>query len=84
MTLLEPDLVDETETFHVDPGDHERLTHIVMPKSAVAEAYITGTPVRALCGWAWVPTKDPERFPICPECREILNTARAAQGKDPI
>ena len=30
-----------------------------------------GTPVVALCGKVWVPSRDPERFPICPECQEI-------------
>ena len=48
--------VDERTT---DEGDHEKLAHIVLPKSAVTEAYITGTPVTALCGKSWVPTRDP-------------------------
>ena len=30
-----------------------------------------GTPVVALCGKVWVPTKNPEKFPVCPECKEI-------------
>jgi len=25
----------------------------------------------ALCGKVWVPSRDPERFPVCPECKEI-------------
>lgn len=58
-------------------GDHERFSHIVVPASAVTEAYITGTPVTALCGKTWVPTRDPKRYPVCPTCKEILDTARA-------
>jgi len=30
-----------------------------------------GTPVVALCGKVWVPSRDPQRFPVCPECKEI-------------
>jgi len=43
----------------LDDGDHERFAHIVVPASAVAEAYVTGEAVTALCGKTWVPTRDP-------------------------
>lgn len=61
-------------------GDHDRMSHIVVPASAVTEAYITGTPVTALCGKTWVPNADPQRFPVCPTCKEILEVARAAKA----
>ncbi len=67
-----------------DDGDHDLFAHIVIPKSAVTEAYITGTPVTALCGKSWVPSRDPGRHEVCPTCKEILNEARAAHGKPPI
>lgn len=63
----------------LDDGDHERFAHIVVPASAVAEAYVTGEAVTALCGKTWVPTRDPERYPVCPTCTEILEAARAAR-----
>ena len=63
-----------------DDGDHERFAHIVVPKSAVTESYVTGKPVTALCGKTWVPTRDPKRYPVCPTCKEILDAARAAGG----
>jgi hypothetical protein len=51
---------------------------------------VMGTPVIALCGKVWVPSAAPEKFPVCPECKEIwesikpggLATARATQGPD--
>ena len=30
-----------------------------------------GTPVIALCGKVWVPSRAPEKFPVCPACKEI-------------
>jgi len=27
--------------------------------------------VVALCGKIWVPTRNPENYPVCPECKEI-------------
>ena len=32
-----------------------------------------GTPVVALCGKAWVPSRDPQRFPVCPDCKRIYD-----------
>lgn len=53
-----------------EPGDHERFSHYV-PKDKIVESAVTGKPVRALCGKKWVPTRDPEKFPICPDCKRI-------------
>ena len=54
----------------VEPGDHDRFAHYV-PKAKLTAALINGTPVRALCGKIWVPSRDPERYPVCPECKAI-------------
>ena len=64
---------DEVTRDTTDEGDHEKFAHVVVPASAVTEAYITGTPVTALCGKTWVPTRDPTRYPICPTCVERKN-----------
>ena len=53
----------------VEPGDHERFSHYV-EKDKLTEAMVMGTPVVALCGKVWVPSRDPERFPVCPECKD--------------
>ena len=65
-------LVEErVELQEQEPGDHERFSHYVK-KEKILEATINGTPVKALCGKKWVPTRDPGRFPVCPECKEIF------------
>ena len=65
-----PQTVEEERTRPVtDDGDHERFSHYV-EKDKLTEAMVMGTPVRALCGKVWVPSRDPERFPTCPECQE--------------
>ena len=65
----------EQRTVPTEGGDHERLSHYV-PKDKLMEAMINGTPVVALCGKVWVPSRDPERFPVCPECKEIWDELR--------
>ena len=54
-------------------GDHERFAHYV-DKSKIVESAVTGDPVVALCGKVWVPSRDPKRFPVCPECKEIYES----------
>jgi hypothetical protein len=51
-------------------GDHERFAHYV-DKNKIVESAVTGDPVVALCGKVWTPSRDPKRFPVCPECKEI-------------
>ena len=54
----------------LEEGDHERFAHYV-PKDRIVSSAVEGTPVRALCGKLWVPNRDPKKFPVCPECKEI-------------
>jgi Protein of unknown function (DUF3039) len=65
-----------------EPGDSERFSHYV-PKSKLMEALVNGTPVRALCGKVWTPSRDPKRYPVCPECREIWQSLPPGDDGDP-
>lgn len=65
----------DTETkadLTTDNGDHERFAHYA-EKNEIMEAMINGTPIVALCGKIWVPSRDPKKFPICPVCKEIYD-----------
>ena len=70
-TLLEQDVQRAPQTSN-DDGDHERFAHYA-PKDKIVEAMVTGTPIRALCGKVWVPSRDPQRYPVCPTCKEIYD-----------
>jgi hypothetical protein len=37
--------------------------------------------VIALCGKVWVPGRDPEKFPVCPECKAIYDGMRPGKDK---
>lgn len=73
------DLIEKTKPTEVplsiDEGDHERFSHYV-DKNKVMESAMTGKAVRALCGKKWIPNRDPEKFPICPTCKEIHATLK--------
>ena len=75
-------LLEETTVESVEPGDHERYSHYVR-KEKIVESAVMGSPVVALCGKVWVPNRDPQKFPVCPECQEIYDGLREPQdGKD--
>ncbi len=59
----------------VEDGDHDRYSHYVK-KDKILKSALSGKPVIALCGKVWVPGRDPEKFPVCPACKEIYETLR--------
>src|SRR3954452_187534 len=68
----------EETTEQVEPGDHERFAHYVR-KEKILDSAISGKPVIALCGKVWVPGRDPNKFPVCPVCKEICEGLREPQ-----
>ena len=53
-------------------GDNDLFAHIVEAEK-IADAIINGTPLEALCGKIWVPSRDPDKFPKCKSCLEIYD-----------
>lgn len=72
MTDIRPDVsprLDDTDT-----GDHDRFAHYVLgrdPRAKITAAIVEGRPIRALCGKKWIPSRDPSRYPVCPDCQRI-------------
>lgn len=58
-------------------GDHDRFAHYVR-KEDIVRSNVEGVEVMALCGKKWIPNRDPDRYPICPTCREIMAALRSA------
>ena len=73
---LERELEKLLEDNQLEDGDHERFSHYVQ-KEKILESAVTGKPVRALCGKKWIPGRDPEKFPVCPDCKKIYERMKA-------
>ena len=73
IVIESPDLAD------IEAGDHERFSHYVA-KEKIVESAVTGSPVVALCGKVWIPNRDPGKFPVCPECKEIFESLPPGGG----
>jgi hypothetical protein len=75
-TELMPDSdlrVEEDVRVDTSHGDHDRFAHYV-DKNEMMESHVFGTPIKALCGKVWVPSRDAKRYPVCPECKEIYES----------
>lgn len=59
----------------IDEGDHEKFSHYVK-KDKIVESAVMGSAVVALCGKVWVPSRDPQKFPVCPSCKEIYESLK--------
>ena len=67
--------VPDTDRQLDDGGDHDRFAHYVRKDKIVSSA-VEGSAVIALCGKKWVPSRNPERYPVCPECKEIFESLK--------
>lgn len=82
-------LLERTDTdirLSTDEGDAE-CAHIVVTEpgedavTKVLAARINGTPVTALCGYVWVPHRDPKQLPVCQKCADIYTGLRDGRGE---
>jgi len=73
--LLDRELEELLREEQIDEGDHDRYSHYVK-KDKILKSALSGKPVIALCGKVWVPGRDPEKFPVCPTCKEIYEKFR--------
>ena len=62
------------------PPQQAHIVKVEPNESAAAkvlEARVNGTPLEALCGHVWVPSRDPKQLPVCQECLSIYEMYRA-------
>ena len=65
MTHRETTTLEESEAR--TGQDDDARAHIVMKRDQM-RGYVSGQPIKALCGKVWVPTRDYQGLPICPRC----------------
>lgn len=64
-------VLDERPDLRTTDGDEDHFTHIVYPKSKLADAMVFGHEIDALCGKRWVPSRDPQVYEVCPACIQV-------------
>jgi hypothetical protein len=53
-----------------DVGEDDGYAHYAR-KEEITRAAIEGGTITALCGFRFSPVRDPQRFPVCPKCKEL-------------
>lgn len=69
--MTQSDVLEDLDTRTSDSDNEERLAHYA-ESSEVTEGYIMGTPVIALCGKIFIPSRDPKNLRVCPICKQIV------------
>ena len=80
-TRTRPDVDQTTET---GEPTHAHIVKVGPGENAAAkilEARVMGTPVEALCGYVWVPSRDPKKLPVCDECKNVYEMYRAVNDR---
>jgi hypothetical protein len=65
MTAIEPKL-DQPDVG--SPDDHSHYAR----KSEIARAAVEGGLITALCGVKFQPVRNPDPFPVCERCKQII------------
>lgn len=66
-------------TTHKESQDPGHVKHYIAPKpdrnagALITEAMVMGTPVVALCGAVFVPSRDPSKYPLCGGCKDAFD-----------
>ena len=81
-TVLEPRGATITQTDERTETEDGPVAHIVKTKpgedaaAKVLAARVEGTPLEALCGHTWVPSRDPKQLPVCQKCKDVYTMYR--------
>lgn len=63
-TIMENPITDITTE-----NDEPDTAHIIAKEDQM-RGYVLGEAVLALCGYVFVPTRDPKNYPMCEACKE--------------
>jgi hypothetical protein len=66
------EIIETGTTIELDNEGNEIFAHYA-EKVSITAGYVMGTPVQAICGKVFVPSKNPEKLRVCPTCKEIMD-----------
>lgn len=67
------DVDTEERIAPTNDGDHDKFAHYVNKDEAM-KSMVYGVPIMALCGKIWVVEREGDRYPVCPDCKEIFES----------
>jgi hypothetical protein len=80
LTTTAPTITRELDELEEqEPGSVAHIVKVGPGETATAkvlDARVNGTPIEALCGHIWVPSRDPRQLPVCQACKEVYEIYR--------
>ena len=70
--------IDGDTRVNTSNGDHDIFAHYA-DRDDIMSGLVDGVPIMALCGKIWVPSRDPSKYPVCPECLEIYKLLTSSE-----
>lgn len=78
----EPAKEGEGKAHIVNPPNNLHIWRIGMTTQDIVDiARVRGLEVVALCGYRWIPRKDPDAYPACEACFKIAQLLMASNGE---
>jgi hypothetical protein len=68
--VLDP-VLDIIEDVSEDLDFEEPVVSHLITREDAMNGYINGVAITALCGHVFVPTRDPEKYPLCQKCIDV-------------
>jgi hypothetical protein len=79
-TMTKPDVETRPDAdVDLDAGNPADCAHIVDqrdPANDITSAIVEGREVTALCGYRWIPYREPQGRPVCEACVEAYGRIR--------
>lgn len=71
--------LDQKPSLDDNDGDEDDGYAHYCKKSEIVRANIEGGGLLTLCGKRILGTRDPNRFPVCPECKRLMDEWKSAE-----
>jgi hypothetical protein len=79
--VLDP-ILDIIEDVNEELDFEEPVVCHLISKEDALNGYINGVAITAVCGHVFVPTRDPDKFPLCQKCVEIAKNGFVSGGSN--
>jgi hypothetical protein len=74
-TTLPETWLDEAPLEEVSLDDELPDAAHIVTQHDLMHSQVTGAAIRALCGKMWVPKRNPDNYPLCQACVDVLNAS---------
>ena len=76
--MSDTEILEQPAASTSETDDEGRQAHIGRAAD-VSRAYVTGEEITALCGKRFVPSRNPDDYPVCQRCKAVLDQIKTGR-----